>query len=140
MNLRRGLAWSASGILLLLLLWRKDPRELLRRGRTLARSAGMDLAVRRLHGSGTAQDRQFFAFLESARHALPPGTPGVAIVGAPSTDFTLYLATYQLAPTPVLVAAPRVPPGWLLAIYGPQRPAGWRVVAPISGGALMGPA
>lgn len=140
MSLRRGLAGGASGILLLLLLWGDDPRELARRARTLTRSAGTELAVRRLHGSATARDRQFFAFLESTRRRLPPATAGVAIVGVAASDAAVYLATYQLAPTPVLLAPLRVPPGWLLAVYGSARPEGWRVIAPVWGGALLAPA
>ena len=30
--------------------------------------------------------------------------------------------------------------GWIAAVYGPQRPAGWRLVAEVPGGALMWPA
>ena len=140
MSLRRGIAAGASGILLLLLLWRDDPRDLTLRARTLARSARSELAVRRLHGSATARDRPFFAFLESTRRHLPPGTAGVAIVGATASDAAQYLAVYQIAPTPVLLDPRRVPPGWLLAVYGSARPAGWKVLAPVWGGALMTPA
>ena len=139
MNLRQRLAAAASGVLLLLLLWEDDPKELARRARTLAGSVASELAVRRLHGSGTAQDRRFFAFLESARRRLPAGTVGVAITGLPPSDAALYLAAYQFAPTPVLLDPQSVPSGWLLAVYGTARPAGWKVVAPVWGGALMAP-
>ncbi|HJW14856.1 MAG TPA: hypothetical protein VJ776_09175 [Thermoanaerobaculia bacterium] len=139
MNLRQGLAAAASGVLLLLLLWGDDPKELARRARTLAGSVASELAVRRLHGSGTAQDRRFFTFLESVRRRLPAGTVGVVITGLPPSDAALYLAAYQFAPTPVLLDSQSVPPGWLLAVYGTARPAGWKVVAPVWGGALMAP-
>lgn len=140
MSLWRGIAGGASGILLLLLLWRDDPREIALRARTLARSARTELAVRRLLGSATARDRPFFAFLESTRRHLPSGTAGVAIAGVTASDAAAYLAAYQMAPTPVLLDPRRVPPGWLLAVYGTSRPAGWKILAPVWGGALMAPA
>src|ERR1700752_4832322 len=34
---------------------------------------------RRLEGTAAGYDRKFAAFLESAREALPPGTPGLAL-------------------------------------------------------------
>jgi hypothetical protein len=139
-RLRRGVVGAASGLLLLVLVQRDDPIELALRAQTLAHSKGRDLAVRRLHGSATALDRQFFAFLESARRRTPPATAGVVIVGVPPSDTALYLAAYQFAPTPVVLAPARVPPGWLLAVYGSARPAGWRVIAPVWRGALMAPA
>jgi hypothetical protein len=87
-----------------------------------------------------AFDPQFYVFLESARRGLPPATPGVAIFGAPASSPAAYLATYHLAPVPVLVAPERVPPGWVLAVYGRERPPGWKVIAPVWKGALMTPA
>lgn len=137
MSPRRALAAAAAGVLLGLLLWRNDPRQLRLRALTLARSAGSELAVRRLHGTGASFDRDFFAFLESARRRLPGGTPGVAILGAPASDRVLYEAGYELAPVPVLVAPDRVPEGWLLAVYGAQRPPGWAVLEPVWKGALL---
>jgi hypothetical protein len=93
-----------------------------------------------LNGTASGFDRQFFVFLESARRSLPAGASGVAILGAPPSNAPLYLATYYLAPVPVLVAPERVPEGWLLAVYGPERPPGWTVLAPLWRGALMAPA
>ena len=72
--------------------------------------------MRRLNGTAAAFDRQFYIFLESARRALPPATAGVAILGAPASDAARYLATYHLAPLPVLVAPDRRPRG-----LGPRR-------------------
>ena len=140
MNLRRAVLGVASTLLLLLLLRDDDPRMLARSAGLLFRSASLDSKTRRLNGMAAAFDRQFFVFLESARRSLPAGTPGVVLLGVPRTNEASYLAAYQLAPTPVLVAPENVPPGWLLAVYGPERPAGWRVVAPVWKGALMAPA
>ncbi len=140
MTLRRAVLGVASAFLLLLLLRDDDPRRLAHRAGLLFRSARLDSNTRRLNGTAAAFDREFFVFLESARRSLPAGTPGVALVGVPRTNQVSYLAAYQLAPVPVLVAPENVPPGWLVAVYGAERPAGWRVVAPVWEGALMAPA
>ena len=140
MSLRRAVAALASALLLLFLLWRADLGRVRGRARLLARSSSLDDNVRRLNGTAAAFDRPFYVFLESARRALPPSTAGVAILGAPATDPALYLAAYHLAPVPVLLAPDRVPPGWLLAVYGPERPPGWRTIAAVWKGALMAPA
>jgi hypothetical protein len=42
-----------------------------------------------------------------------------------------------LAPVPVLLSSRQVPPRWIAAVYGRQRPAGWREIAAIPGGALL---
>ena len=112
------------------------------RGRALVltRSAALDGNVRRLNGTAAAFDPQFSIFLESARRALPPATAGVAILGAPASDAARYLATYQMAPMPVRVAPDQVPAGWVLAVYGPERPSGWKAIASVWKGALMVPA
>lgn len=96
--------------------------------------------MRRLGGTAASFDRPFFIFLESVRRLLPRGVAGVAILGAPPTDQVLYLASYHLAPLPVLVAPNALPSRWLAAVYGPERPPGWRVVAEVPGGALLEPA
>lgn len=140
MRLRRGVVGAASGVLLLVLLRGDDPGRLRRRADILFRSGRLDSRTRRLNGTAAAFDRPFYVFLESTRRRLPPGTAGVAILGAPPVDPVVYLANYEFAPTPVLVAPARVPPGWLLAVYGSARPAGWRVIAPVWRGALMAPA
>ena len=85
-------------------------------------------------------DRDFFLFLESARRTIPSGTRGVAVYLEPPTKPALYLASYVLAPTPVVLAPRQVPPRWLAAVYGgPPPPAGWRVLATLPGGALLDP-
>lgn len=140
MSLRRAALGLASALLLLLLLAQNDPVKLGRRAGVLLRSAPLDSNTRRLNGTATAFDRQFFVFLESARRNLPAGARGVALLGVPRTNEVSYLAAYHLAPIPVLVAPEAVPPGWLLAVYGPERPAGWRVIAPVWKGALLAPA
>lgn len=137
MSLRRAVIALASALLLLFLFWRADLGRVRGRVRALTRSAALDGNVRRLNGTAAAFDRQFYVFLESARRALPPATAGVAILGAPASDAALYLAAYDLAPVPVLVAPPRVPPAWLLAVYGPERPPGWKTIASVWKGALM---
>ena len=137
MTLRRATLGVASAFLLLLFLRDDNPGTLARSAGILFRSAPLDSKTRRLNGTAAAFDRRFFVFLESARRSLPAGTPGVVLLGVPRTNEVFYLAAYQLAPVPVLVAAESVPPGWLLAVYGPERPAGWRVVAPVWRGALM---
>lgn len=140
MSLRRAALGLASAFLLLLLLRENDPGRLAHRAGVLLRSARLDSNTRRLNGTATAFDRRFFVFLESTRRSLPAGTRGVAVLGVPRTNEVFYLAAYQLAPVPVLVAPEPVPPGWLLAVYGPERPAGWKVIAPFWRGALMAPA
>ena len=61
------------------------------------------------------------------------------MLGAPPSNQVLYLATYQLAPLPVLVAPQMIPARFVVAIYGPQRPPGWRLLAEVPGGALFQP-
>jgi len=138
-SLRRAVVAAAFTFLLLLLLSRDGSTELGQRAKILVRSASLDSNTRRLHGTATAFDRQFYVFLESVRRRLPRGVGGVAIFGVPRTDQVFYLATYHFAPIPVLVAPEKVPPGWLLAVYGPDRPPGWKVIAPVWKGALMTP-
>jgi hypothetical protein len=136
---RRAAAAAAAGLLLALLLVRQSPLELRRRVVSLSHFAPRELAVRRLGGSGTAFDRRYFSFLENARRRLPASAEGVAIVGVPPDTPYLYLANYQFAPLPVLVSPDPVPPRWIVAAYGPDRPSGARVVAEWAGGALMEP-
>lgn len=140
MRLRRAAALAAAALLAILLLARASPREIARRAVSLDHHARQEPAVRRLGGTAAAFDRPFFVFLESARRRLPPGAPGVAILGAPPTDQVLYLASYHLAPLPVLVAPAALPARWLAVVYGPERPPGWRVVAEVPGGAILEPA
>jgi hypothetical protein len=140
LSLRRAVIALASGLLLLVLLGGDGLGRVPGRARVLGRSASLDGTVRRLHGTAVAFDRQFYVFLESVRRALPPATAGVAILGAPASDAALYLAAYDLAPVPVLLAPDRVPPGWVLAVYGPERPPGWTTIASVWKGALMAPA
>ena len=140
MNLRRAVIALASAFLLLFLLWRADLGRARGRALVLTRSAALDGNVRRLNGTAAAFDPQFYIFLESARRALPPAAAGVAILGAPPSDAARYLSTYHLAPSPVLVAPDRVPAGWVLAVYGPERPSGWKAIASVWKGALMVPA
>jgi hypothetical protein len=136
---RRLAALSAGAVLLLLFLFGNSPRELVRRADFLARTASSDLELRRLSGSGAAFDRNFFVFLESLRRKLPRDARGVALyVPRPSTQ-ALYLASYVLAPVPVLLAPGRVPPRWLAALYGPPPEGEWQVLAPLAGGTLAVP-
>jgi hypothetical protein len=133
-------AAAAAALLLILVLSGHAPSEMARRAVSLSRFAPREPAVRRLGGSGTAFDRAYFSFLEGARRRLPPGARGVAIYGVPATDSYLFLAAYQMAPRPVRIAPTPPPPGWILAVYGPDRPPGARVLAEWSEGALLEPA
>jgi len=130
---------AAATLLLVLFLLQNRPGELGQRVSFLRRGASQELALRRLAGSGAAFDRRYFAFLESARRRIPPGTPGVAIFRDPPTTEALYLASYALAPIPVVLAPRQVPPRWIAAVYGGTAPAGWRVLATLPGGALLDP-
>jgi hypothetical protein len=129
----------AAAALLVLFLLQNRPGELRRRIVFLRHSASQELALRRLAGSGAAMDRGYFAFLESVRRKIPPGTRGVAIFLNPPTKPALYLASYELAPIPVVLAPRQVPPRWIAAVYGESPPAGWRVLATVPGGALLAP-
>ncbi|HEY3171164.1 MAG TPA: hypothetical protein VGK86_01170 [Thermoanaerobaculia bacterium] len=133
---RRLAALAASAVLFLLLLLQSPPGELVRRAVFVRATASRELALRRLAGSGAAFDRSYFAFVESVRRRIPPGTPGVAISMQKSTTSALYLASYVLAPVPVLLSPRQVPPRWIAAVYGPERLQGWREIAAVPGGAL----
>lgn len=130
---------AAATLLLVLFLLQNRPAELDQRITFLRRAASQDLALRRLAGSGAAFDRRYFVFLESARRQIPPGTRGVAIFRDPPTTEALYLASYALAPIPVVLAPRQVPPRWIAAVYGETAPAGWRLLATLPGGALLDP-
>ena len=96
MTLRRAVLGVASALLLLLLLRDDDPGRLVRSAGLLFRSAPLDSKTRRLNGTATAFDRQFFVFLESARRGLPardarsrpprraPDEPGLLPGGVPA--------------------------------------------------------
>jgi hypothetical protein len=138
MRTRRLVAVLGFAFLVLLLTVRPNrPGELARRLRLVAHDAGRDLAVRRLDGSSAAFDRRFFFFLESARRGLPPGASGVAVEAPSRTEAARNLVAYQFAPLPALLAPPEVPEGWVLAVYGSARPAGWQEIARVPGGALL---
>ena len=139
MRARRLAASAAAALLLLLFLLQNRPDELRQRVEYLGHSAAQELALRRLGGSGAAMDRGYFAFLESARRKIPPGARGVAIFRNPPTKPALFLASYVLAPIPVVLAPRQVPPRWLAAFYGENPPPGWRVLATLPGGALADP-
>jgi len=140
LSFRRAAATAAAVVLAALLGAQISPREISRRLVLLSHHASQEPALRRLSGTAAAFDRSFFVFLEAARRRLPADAPGIAILGAPATDQVLYLASYQLAPLPVLVAPAVLPPRWVAAVFGPERPPGWRVLAELPGGALLEPA
>ena len=137
MTARKLAVLSAGAALAAVFVLAGNPGELARRAKFLARSASMDLAVRRSNGSGAAFDRGFVVFLESLRQKLPPDVPGVALYGSTSTTEALHLAAYELAPVPVRMSPEEVPPRWLAAVFGVPPLAGWRVVAQLPGGALI---
>jgi len=106
----------------------------------LRRSWRQSLAMRRLEGTAAAYDRRFSALLEAARDALPDGAPGLALDAPGIPDWGgLYLAVYEFAPKPVLLAPVRVPRGWLVLTYGPGRPREGRVVRQFADGSLLLP-
>lgn len=137
MSGRKLAALSAGAVLLVLFLLANSPNELWRRAAFLMRSARLELAARRLGGSGTAFDREFFVFLESLRRRLPRDAPGVAILTPRPSTQALYLASYALAPTPVVMNPAHVPPRWLAAVYDVAPPPGFRIMATLPGGALL---
>jgi len=136
---RRAAALAAAALLAALLLARASPSEIGRRIASLGQLPRREPAARRLAGTAAAFDRPFFVFLESARRRLPADAAGVAILGAPATDQVLHLASYHLAPLPVLVNPASLPARWVVAVYGSGRPPGWRVLAEVPGGALLAP-
>jgi len=128
---------SAGAALAVVLVVAGNPGELVRRARYLEGSSSLELARRRAGGSGTAFDRDFFVFVEALRRNLPAGVPGIAVFMPRSSPQALYLASYVLAPVPVLLDPEGVPPRWLAASFGVRPPEGWRIVARLSGGALL---
>jgi hypothetical protein len=138
-TLRQQIALAAFLLLLVLCLFRESPGELGLRLRYLNHYASQDLPVRRLGGSSVAFDRRFFFFLESAKRRMPNGVSGVALYVPHTTEQQLYLASYHLAPLPVLISPRRIPPAWIAAVYGQSFPPGWSLIARVSGGALLKP-
>ena len=130
---------AASAALLATFLLSEPPRQLARRAAFLAATASKPLADRQIAGSGAAFDRRFFAFLEAARRALPVGVEGVALETSRGAQDELYLASYNLAPLPVVLAPRPIPPRWAAATYGVRTPPGWRVIARLPGGELSVP-
>ncbi|HEV8611763.1 MAG TPA: hypothetical protein VGS98_17035 [Thermoanaerobaculia bacterium] len=137
MSGRKLAALSAGAVLLVLFLLANSPRELSRRAAFLARSASLELAARRLGGSGAAFDRNFFIFLETLSRQLPRDVVGVAIFTPRPSPEALHLASYALAPVPVVMNPARVPPRWLGAVYDLPPPPGFRILAQLPRGALL---
>ena len=133
---RRRAAVLAASALLAVVLIVQPWLELPRRVRVIVRTAPLELARRRLGGSGTAFDREYFVFLENARRRLPDGTLGVGLYGTPGTEPYTYLAGYVFAPRPVHLAPDPLPEGWVGAIYGTARPPGVRILQDWGPGAL----
>jgi len=133
---RRAAAVAAAVALLAIILIVQPWLELPQRVRVLVRTAPLELARRRLSGSGTAFDREYFVFLENARRRLPAGTRGVGLFGTPGTEPYTYLAGYVFAPRPVHLDPGTLPEGWVAAIYGTARPPGLRILQDWGPGAL----
>jgi hypothetical protein len=136
---RKLVVLAAAAVLLAIFLTSEPPRLALRRAAFVGATASRPLAARRLAGSSAAFDRRFFEFLEAARRALPAGVEGVALDTRRDGPDELYLASYALAPRPVVFRPPPVPPRGAAATYGVPRPAGWRLVATLPGGELSVP-
>lgn len=136
MRVRKLVVLVASAALLAIFLPSEPPRLAARRAAFLAATASRPLSARRIGGSGAAFDRRFFEFLESVRRVLPPGVEGVALETARGAAEELYLASYHLAPVPVVLTPRPIPNRWAAATYGVPPPSGWRVVARLPGGEL----
>lgn len=130
---------AASAVLLVLIVPAEPPRLIARRAAFVAATASRPIDERRLVGSGAAFDRRYFEFLEAARRALPRGVEGVALDTAGDAARELYLASYHLAPAPVVRKPEPIPPTWVAATYGVPPPPGWRIIAALPGGALSVP-
>jgi hypothetical protein len=134
------MATLAAVALAIILLLKNSPRELAARVRSMRAYAPRDLAVRRLGGSSTAFDRNFFIFVEATRRKLPKGAEGLVLWMPQPTSAARYLAAYQLAPVLVALGPEPAPADWLVGRYGAERPARERVIAEVPGGALLEPA
>jgi hypothetical protein len=137
MRRSQAVASVAASALAILFLFRNSPQELAARLRSILAYAPRELAVRRLGGSSTAFDRDFFIFLEAARRRLPRGTPGVVLSMSEPSPAAHYLAAYQLSPRPMALAPEAAPAGWIIARYGAEKPPDARVVAELPGGTLL---
>jgi len=140
-TLRRLAVLVAFSFLLLFFLRRISVQEIRGRLGNLRRSASQDLRTRRGEGLSAAYDRRFYSeFLSSVRRALPRGCQGLALYAPGVPEWGgLYLAVYDFAPLPVAIAPQRVPAGWVAAVYGPERPAGWKLLRDLPNGALLDP-
>lgn len=109
---------------------------------TLRRTAGENLAGRRLAGRAPAYDRAFFELIRGLPEVLPPGTRGVALYApAIPTWGGAFLAVYELAPLPVVLAPSRVPPGWVAVAYPPNAaPPGLKPYRALPGAEVLLPA
>lgn len=134
----RRLLVSAVFLSLLFLLLRASPSDLRSRVEILHRFGNQDLRTRRWAGSSAAFDRRFFEYLAHLKRAIPPDAKGLALY-APGVSERggLYLAIYDFAPFPVLIAPAEVPEGWVAAVYGAPPPPGWRVLRELPNGALL---
>ena len=136
---RRVAALAAGAGLIILTAASSDLPRLPRRAAFLFRTASADSNTRHLNGTVASPDRQFYVFLESARRNLPADAPGVAILGAPPESPAEYLVPYHFTPVRASLVHNRIPPGWLVAVYGPAPPGAWKVVARLWKGVLMAP-
>ena len=140
MRLRRIAATLAYITAFVFLIGGNPLPDFLGRFAVLRRSLHRNSWERRLEGTAAAYDRRFAAFLEAARGALPPDTPGLALYAPGIPEWGgLYLAVYHFAPKPVLLAPKRVPPGWLVLSYGPAAPPVGRVLERFGDGTLALP-
>lgn len=141
-RLRSGGGVAAFAVLLVSLAGPNPVSDVRRRVEALRRSSAWSASDRRLAGMSAAYDRRFFEFVRAARASLPPGARGVALY-APRipTWGGLFLAVYTFAPVPVLLAPPRVPPGWVALEYASGKaPSALPLLRALPGGAMVGPA
>ena len=108
---------------LLFLLLRASPADLRSRVEILRRFGSQELRTRRWAGSSAAYDRRFFEYLAHLRKAVPFDAKGLALYAPGIPEWGgLYLAVYDFAPFPVVIA-PRSAEG------GPRRV--WRAAPPV---------
>lgn len=137
----RGFAATLAFVVAFVVLTGGNPiPDFLNRLGILRRTWSRSSQDRRLEGTAAAYDRRFAAFLNSARDALPSNTPGIALYAPGIPEWGgLYLAVYHFAPTPVLIAPGRIPPGWIVLSYGQPPPLGGRILLQVGDGVLSVP-
>ena len=136
--LRRGLGLGAFVVLWNSLWGGGLVPELRTRLATLRDNAHRDARARHLAGMAGFFDRRFVAFVLAAGDAMPRDVHGVVLDAPQIPNWGGgFWAIYHFAPIPTVRDSPTVPPGWIVAAYGPSHRPGLRVVRELPGGALL---